>query len=586
MQTETLALMNERIREFLHAPIQEESIANIFLFWLLISSLVLLLGPFTNYSPAGFIDPWVDTGYFTNFADLVHRFGMPYYPTRLPYILFGVLMYALFSPLVANFVINLAILTAGSTALYNIVARHQGRLVATVTALAFCFNPYVMSTISWDYPDGPAIAFFLLGLWLVLAPPKRLQGRLGVAVIGALWAMAGFTNLIIGLIILPALVLIAYLRRFDLRQVVEDGFYMAVGVVVTTAIFAIISKQIFGDYRFYEPQFKQFMYMNSGGHLQQMWGTGHHWLNTAYRVGATYGLTLVGGILFVRHFATLKSDRFYTGAYLFLFLSSAVFLLVEFPMKAVVLRVIYASSYLVVPLFVFLGALLGALRKIAGPLPDVSAELDLVLALMGAVVPVYLFSPPRIPPALQWQHDWPAVTVIAILGVLAGSLFGRLRFLTSAVAATCFALLISFPITVDPGVSYVFSDQRPAFEAAMRAQNVLTSGTTTDHTLRFWYDNDEHWSPLFASINSLYLWGWQDYSRAMPTMPVDDLRRLFATGTMVVHLTDNPGKVAERTQLMASHNILVEDSGNWTITAGNIAFHIFLQNVRDASAVK
>jgi hypothetical protein len=578
--------MNPGFREGLHAPVQQESVAKVFLFWLAISSLVLLLGPFTNYSPAGFLDPWIDTGYFTNFADMVHRFGMPYYSTRLPYILFGVLMYALFSPLVANFAINLSILTAGSAALYCIVARYEGRLVAAVTSFAFCFNPYVMSTISWDYPDGPAIAFFLLGLWLLLAPPRRFQGRLGIAIVGSLWAMAGFTNLIIGLIILPALVSMVYLRRFDLRQVAEDAVFIAIGVLAATVLFAFLSELIFGHYRFYEPQLEQFLYMSGGGRLQQMWGTGNRWLNTAYRVGAIYGLTLIGAILFVRHFAKLKSARFYVGTYLFLFLSSAFFLIVEFPMKGVVLRVFYTSCYLVVPLFLFLGALLGALRKVAQPLPDVSAEVGLASALMGAIVPVYLFSAPRIPPRLQWQHDWPAVIVIAVVGVLAGSIFGRLKFITSAVAATCFAVLISFPITVDPGVSYVFSDQRPAFEAAMRAQNVLTSGAARDHTLRFWYDNDERWSPLFNSINSLYLWGWRDYSHAMPTMSVDDLRALFATNTMVVHLTDDPAKVAKRTRLMAAHNILVEDSGSWTVTAGNIGFHIVLQNVRDASVVK
>jgi len=578
--------MNQSFREGLYAPVEKGNILRAFLFWLAISSLVLLFGPFTNYSPAGFIDPWVYTGYFTNFSTLVHQFGLLYYPSRLPYVLFGVLIYAIFSPLVANFLINLCLLSAGSLALYCIVARYEGRLVAGVTAIIFCLNPYVMSTISWDYPDGPAITFLLIGLWLVLAPPLRFRGGLRMLVIGSLWAMAGFTNLIAGLIILPGLVLIAYVRRFNVRQLARDFIFLGIGVIATTAFFAILSKEIFGNYRFYEGQFRMLLYMSEGGRFQEMWGSGRSWLNTAYRLGCTYGLTLAGGILLIRHFPRLKSNHFYLATLLFLLLSNAVFMFVEFQMKAVVLRVFYTSSYLVVPLFLFFGAILGLLRKMAEPLSDATAEVGLAFAVAGALVPVYLFSPRFIPPALQWQHDWPAVIVIAVLGVLVSSLFGRLRFITSAVAATCFALLISFPITVDPGVSYVFSDQRPAFEAAMRAQNVLTSGATKDHTLRFWFDNDERWSPLFNSINSLYLWGWRDYSKAMPTMSTDALRALFPANTMVVHLTDDLTKVAERTRLMAARNILVEDSGSWTVTAGKIGFHIVLQNVKDASAVK
>jgi hypothetical protein len=574
------------LRDFLHVPVENESLAKAFLFWLLISSLVLLLGPFTNYSPAGFIDPWIDTGYFTNFPDLVHRFGMPYYPTRLPYILFGVLMYAVFSPVVANFVVNLSILTAGSLALYCIVARYQGPLVAAATGLAFCFNPYVMSTISWDYPDGPAIAFLMLGLWVVLAPPRRLQGRLGMFAVGSLWAMAGFTNLIAGLIVVPGLVLIAYVRRFDIRQIVKDGLFVAIGVVITTAFFAILSKQIFGDYRFYQPQFGMFRYMDTEGRLQQMWGVGRRWLNTAYRLGATYGLTLIGGILLVRHFARLKSNRFYIGAYLFLVLSNAVFFFVEFPMKAVVLRVFYHSSYLVVPVFIFFGAMLGALRKMAQPISHATVEVGVALALAGTLIPVYLFSPPRVPLLFQWRHDWPAVTLIGFVGLLAASLFGRARFVGSALAAACFASLISFPTTVDPSIGYVFTNQRPAFEAAMRAQNVFTSGFAKGHPLRFWFDNDERWSPLFNSINSLYLWGWRDYSQLMPMMSVDDLRASFPANTRVIHLTDNPSKVAQRTRLMADRNILVEDEGRWTVSTGDIEFQVIVQNVRDDSLLK
>jgi len=576
-----------QVRYLLFVPVEKESIAKAFFFWLAFSSLVLWLGPFTNYSPAGFIDPWVYTGYFTNFSNLVHQFGLLYYPSRLPYVLFGVSMYAVFSPPVANFLINLCILTAGLISLYCIVARHQGRAIAALTGFAFCFNPYVMSSVSWDYPDGPAIAFLLLGLWVVLAPPPGLQGRRGMFLVGSLWAMAGFTNLIAGLIILPGVILIAYVRPYAIRQLGRDGLFVLMGVLFTTGCLAILSRQIFGDHRFYTQQVKMLLYMSREGRFQQMWGTGLTWLNSAYRLVATYGLTVIGGLFFIRHFGRLKSDRFYIGTYAFLFLCNVLFIFVEFGMKAVVLRVAYTSSYLVVPVFIFLAALIGALRKIALTNSSLTFELLLWLTVVGAdAVPVYIFSRPnQLVTVLQHQY-WAVAAYVGIAGLLACTLFASSRFFGTALAAASLTFLLSFSTTVDPALSYVFADSRPAYEAAIHTQNLLTSGIAKNRMLRFWFDNDEHWSPLFNSINSLYLWGWRDYSHLMPTMSVDELRYLFSANTTVVHLTQEPGRVEERTKLMAGRNIFVQDDGRWTVSVDNVEFQVIVQDVVDASSLK
>jgi hypothetical protein len=572
--------------EMAHVPVEDESNAKALFFWSCVSLLVLWLGPFTNYSPIGSLDPWFYTGYFTNFRQMATGFGLLYYPSRLPYILFGASVYALFSPIVANFLINLSMLACGSFALYRIGARNQDRWVAALAALAFCVNPYVMSSIAWDYPDGPAIALVLLGLWLVLAPPRRLRGRLGMFFVGSLWAMAGFTNLIAGLIILPGVFLIAYVRHFVFKTSVRDFLFVGLGVGVTTAVFMIISQRIFGDYRFYAPQFNMLVYMESDGRFQQMWGSGWGFLKNGYRLGATYGLTLAGGWLLLRHFERLKSDRFYIGTYWFLLLCDALFIFVEFGMKAVVLRVAYTSSYLVIPVFLFLVALLGALRKIAGE-PSFRVTVVAIAGILVAMLaPICLISRFHPPAGVQPPY-WGVVIGIGSVGLVASSLAGRLRSAGAGLAAACFVLLLTLPTAVDPALSYVFADGRPGFEAAMRTQNVLTSGFAKDRTLRFWFDTDEQWTPLFHSIASLYLWGgWRDYSHLMPTMPADDLRWLFPANTTVIHLTTTPAKVAERTRLLASRNIVVEDAGNWTIKTDKIEFQVVVQNVRDVTSLK
>ena len=55
------------------------------------SLLFLLLGPYTNFSANGALDPWFYTGYFTNFSYMVQHYGHTYYVSRLPWILPGVI---------------------------------------------------------------------------------------------------------------------------------------------------------------------------------------------------------------------------------------------------------------------------------------------------------------------------------------------------------------------------------------------------------------------------------------------------------------------------------------------------------------
>src|SRR5690242_9716994 len=69
----------------------------------------LLLGPYSNYGPAGFLDPWFYTGYFTNFAYLVRQFGPTYFVSRLPWILPGLAAFAVAPPETASVLLNLAI---------------------------------------------------------------------------------------------------------------------------------------------------------------------------------------------------------------------------------------------------------------------------------------------------------------------------------------------------------------------------------------------------------------------------------------------------------------------------------------------
>lgn len=567
-------------------PTPQQNLKRTFLFWLAFSAGLLWLGPFSNYSAPGSLDPWIYTGYFTNFHELVNRFGLFYYPTRLPYVMFGVLMYKIFAPLAANYLINVTLLSIDTFSLYAILSRYTEGAVALVTTVAMACNAYLISTIAWDYPDGPAITFLLLGFWMVLAPPRQLKGGLATIFAGAFWAMAGYTNLIAGLIIIPGVLILFYVRRVNLREATKQCAWLAVGVAVVTIFFGFVSLQALHTFAFWKQQWMLYRYATTTkGLLAGEWGTGWSWILSSYRLAMTYGLTVIGVIFFVRHFRQLKKDQFFLTALLLLVLSDLIFAYVEVGMNAVVLRVSYTSSYLIAPVFIFFGALLSALGKIQeeGRMAGFKV-VPMVVVLAGVILP--LFSVHSLSRWLRLpQNDWLMLAALGVVGLIAISLPGNTRRFGIIVAAFCFALLISLSTSLNL-YAYALLNPRQEFKAAMATQNVLTAGILQDRPMIMWYDNNEQWSPLYDSIYSLYLWGNHDLTHELPTMPAQDLRDLVHPDTVIIHLTRVPAKMPERVRLLATRNIRVEDIGHWRVQRGNIEFEVFAQHVLNASELK
>src|SRR5271163_307883 len=95
----------------------------------------LLLGPYSNFAPVGFLDPWYYTGYFLHFSYLVHTYGPTYYVSRLPWILPGIAAFHLATPEVASVALNVAIIAVSAVSLYWSIRWFYGP-AAGVTAAA------------------------------------------------------------------------------------------------------------------------------------------------------------------------------------------------------------------------------------------------------------------------------------------------------------------------------------------------------------------------------------------------------------------------------------------------------------------
>src|SRR4051812_6857862 len=90
------------------------------------SFLLLLAGPYSNFTAPGYLDPWYYFAYFTNFSYLVHTYGPNYYVARLPWILPGLLAFRLAPPEAASVLLNAALMTISAIALYWAVRWHYG----------------------------------------------------------------------------------------------------------------------------------------------------------------------------------------------------------------------------------------------------------------------------------------------------------------------------------------------------------------------------------------------------------------------------------------------------------------------------
>ena len=356
--------------------------------WLIFTVLLLGLGPFTNYSPAGFLDPWIPTGYFLNFYDLHERFGYPYYVSRLPYILVGLSIYSILTPILANFILNVLSLWSACLGVFFSTRASVGVGAAAVATVAFATNSYTMSAMTWDYPDGAAIAFLLLGFWFALAPPCSIRDTWRWIYVGCFWGMAGAVMLIAGLVILPGCMLVLAEARRDIREWGRLSLLIGVGVGIIFVIFGTLSQILFGKFWFLGLQIDQFIFsISTPGLLAQMWGTGLGWVGNSYRISGLLAIAFSGITSLLLMPGGRKNPKDQTTGLLLVAMfvvTIALFAVVEFGLSAVVLRVFYTSSYLIVPAYLVMAVSLGLI------LHEIEPRWRGAVILIAAAVTVYL----------------------------------------------------------------------------------------------------------------------------------------------------------------------------------------------------
>ena len=149
--------------------------------------LVLLLTPIILslindswlYTKIGWLDPWYNVAYFLHYDD--PNFLNWYYKiARLSWIIPGYVIYSVFTPLVANYILHMGALVLSTLALYSGLRRLFGVDVAFLTAALLTVYVPFHGSGGWDYQTTPSGAYYLLTFAILThaALARESRGRL------------------------------------------------------------------------------------------------------------------------------------------------------------------------------------------------------------------------------------------------------------------------------------------------------------------------------------------------------------------------------------------------------------------------
>ena len=524
----------------------------------LVSLLFLLFGPYSNFAAAGYLDPWFYTGYFTNFSYMVHHYGPTHFVARLPWIIPGIFAFRVFAtPEVASVVLNLAIAMVSLIALYWAVRWHYGWTPAVLACAALITNPYFISTVSWDYPDGPAIAFAFAGLAFAVRPHGNPVS--GMIRAGIFLTLSALTSLSAVPMLLSILVLVFWRHRQSAQQWKLDALRVAIGAAATLLVLCVVAQVLVGKWTFfYWPVFHAIQTYGDPAVADKMGGAGGAFLLTASRLLAPVILLVAGAILLRRR----KGGAMAGPAWLGLAVCCGLYTVLQLLPHGSALRVPYQSSYLIVPAFFLAGVLFGEMGAL-------TARWTAVVVALAAVLP---FWHDRL---VELLPVWP---VLMILGAAVAIATGPAR-------QACMVAMLFLAPGLDSSINYMWD--RPAgtnletFRSLMGLQDYLKSTVHPERRVQFWIDQDEE-TPMFSSAEALYLWIHNDFTRDLTAAPAAQVREELKPNATLVHLTMHAERMDARRKLLAARGITVGNERTTTLPWATVV----LQDVTDLSGLK
>ncbi|MBM0740825.1 hypothetical protein JOY44_04205 [Phormidium sp. CLA17] len=326
----------------------------------------------------GPVDSWTYFGYFIHPARLLntgyHYFFSPFinpdtaklfspkevmYPdSRLPWTMVGALIYHLFPPLVANYVLHLSFYYATILSVYGALKYTVGKRSGLIAAVLLGTYGYFIVSQNWDYVEVAVLAYFSLTVFFLTLAIQVKWWRLALFGAGYCYGSMIFSNTV-AVFLTPALTTYYFLSNYRYRKhpLLASIGYSVLGLVGVTLFFGAISKVITGNLFFFMPAVR-FIFASTKdgyGYSPPGWVVSlneHQWMWLPFLISCTSFICIVWSSIQSQHKGTLVHS---------LPIFSVTFLLCVLPSIFLelkgqgVLRIVYYASYLIPPMFLALG---------------------------------------------------------------------------------------------------------------------------------------------------------------------------------------------------------------------------------------
>jgi hypothetical protein len=472
------------------------------------------------FTPPGKLDPWLYLGYFRNLVDYKRNlFPDTYYGSRLPFLLPGAALHALFGTVVAGALLHLLFHSVATLSVYFAALAAAGRRAAYLTAFLFSVHPWVWLATGWDNPDGAAMTYLALSMALAArAGAARRPGWL-LAGAGVAAAAAFYTNLFLALFV--ACVPLWYAAhaagrvRAMARAALSAALWMAAGALLLSAALSAINYRIDGEWSFYAPSIRFAREHHAASSNPEPAWTPYglpHWLWFAVAAAA------VSLLLLPRRWREARAGRPAALALTlhFFFCGAAMWYLQA--TGPTVLGLYYYASYLLPLTFLAVAFSFWPAADALSPRQFGAAAIALAAGAAalwwdrGAVLPI-------------WPHFRYAV-IAAVAALLAsGALFFARRRIGVAASLAGALLLTAEVRDARPADPHAWRSDYAALGAALDRITALRAG----RSVRFWLDGGD--DPSYVALASTYL---NDYSKLGVRVPDDACREAPYPGDLVV----------------------------------------------------
>jgi hypothetical protein len=309
-------------------------------------------------------DSWF---YFTNFIHFfeyvsVFPSNTHYIIERLTWNIPGYLIYHIFTPLVANYILHLFVFYLAAFSLYGIISILFDHRTALFTTLFMGSFSLFLRAVGWDYPDGAGIALMLFMLLLLSRATHSSNWKYYLFFAGIIQSLLLTTN-VFWLGFTPSWIIYYLLvkhqyQKFNLFQLIKEAIIFIIGSFSITLLISVFYHSITGEYNFLKNTI-YYSQLLSNNLVNENILTNTYWPRQPILLQLFPIILAIAGIIQLFK-SKLHPQRYFFFAIVINFLLSYLWLILYSLVGYPYLLIPIYMSYLIPSSFLFLGALLSS----------------------------------------------------------------------------------------------------------------------------------------------------------------------------------------------------------------------------------